>query len=145
MQSPSELPQADVRVARAIDVAAAAGCTRMRPVAHRTPDPIARYVRSWQGVLGGQWARSEMMIRRQGRMACRRIRSVDALSPGTSSIAKVVTKSAVRDQIDEVAYWAGVSLEERVAAVEVLRRRMYGGNDGVRPRLQRVCRVTRSA
>lgn len=51
----------------------------------------------------------------------------------------------MRDQVDEVVYWAGVSLEERVAAVEVLRRRMYGGNDGVRPGLQRVCRVTRSA
>ena len=82
----------------------------------------ARYVRSWKGVLGGQSARSGIMIRRQGRMAFRRIRSVDALSPGTSSIAKVVTKSAVRDQIDEVAYWAGVSLEERVAAVEVDRK-----------------------
>ncbi len=57
----------------------------------------------------------------------------------------VVRKSAVRDQVDEVVYWAGVSVEERVAAVEVLRRRMYGGNDGVRPGLQRVCRVARSA
>ena len=85
------------------------------------------------------------MIRRRGRAVCRRIQFVDALSPGSSSIAKVVAKSAVRDQVDEVVYWAGVSLEERISAVEVLRRRMYGGNDGVRPGLQRVCRVTRSA
>ncbi|MEN9823836.1 MAG: hypothetical protein RLZ04_2262 [Actinomycetota bacterium] len=62
-----------------------------------------------------------------------------------TSIERVVTKSAVRDQVDEVVFWADVSLEERVAAVEVLRRRMYGGNDGVRPGLQRVCRVTRTA
>lgn len=41
----------------------------------------------------------------------------------------------MRDQVDEVEYWVGVSLEERISAVEVLRRRMYGGNDGVRPRL----------
>ena len=83
------------------------------------------------------------MIRRQGRMACRRIRSVDALSPGTSSIAKVVTKSAVRDQIDEVAYWAGVSLEERVAAVEdqlevELRMRFDRAVDAARDRMGRV-------
>jgi tRNA A58 N-methylase Trm61 len=85
------------------------------------------------------------MICRRGRVVRRRIWFVDVLSPGPGSIAKVVAKSAVRDQVDEVVYWAEVSLEERVEAVEVLRRRMYGGNDGVRPRLQRVCRVTRSA
>ncbi|MEN9801538.1 MAG: hypothetical protein RLZ37_663 [Actinomycetota bacterium] len=74
-----------------------------------------------------------------------RISVVQSPSSSSSSMSRVVTKSTVRDQVDEVVYWAGVSFEERVAAVEVLRRRMYGGNDGVRPRLQRVCRVTRSA
>jgi hypothetical protein len=33
----------------------------------------------------------------------------------------------VHDQVDEVVCWAGVPLEERVAAVEILLRRMYGG------------------
>ncbi|MGA1345260.1 MAG: hypothetical protein ACO35E_04735 [Ilumatobacteraceae bacterium] len=54
-------------------------------------------------------------------------------------------KSALGDEIDEISYWSGVAAEERIAAVEVLRRRMYGGDDGARPGLQRVCRVTRSA
>lgn len=60
-------------------------------------------------------------------------------------MTKVVSKSTVGDQVDEIAYWLGVSVEERVGAVEVLRQRMYGGHGGTRPRLQRVCRVTRSA
>ena len=97
----------------------------------------------------GFWACVMYGFCRPSQPSCRhltgRIRDVDSPSPASSSISKVVSKSAVRDQVDEVVYWVGVSLEERVGAVEVLRRRMYGRNDGVRPGLQRVCRITRSA
>lgn len=61
------------------------------------------------------------------------------------SMTKVVVMSAVGDEPDELDYWATVPMADRIAAVEVLRRRVFGGTDAARPGLQRVCRVTRRA
>lgn len=60
-------------------------------------------------------------------------------------MTKVVTKSTARDQADELMYWSTVSPADRVAAVEVLRRRVFGGTDAARLGLQRVCRIVRRA
>ena len=53
----------------------------------------------------------------------------------------VVARYALHDEPDQVTFWRDVAPSERVAAVEVLRRRVIGGGDEPRPRLQRVCRV----
>ncbi len=58
-----------------------------------------------------------------------------------SNMARVVMKSSVSCQADEVQYWLSVPMPERVAAVEVLRQRMFGGQNGTRQGLQRVCRI----
>jgi hypothetical protein len=52
---------------------------------------------------------------------------------------KVVTKRKLKDnsQMDDLAYWLNRSPDERVSAVEILRRQYYGGSE----RLQRVSRV----
>lgn len=52
-----------------------------------------------------------------------------------------VNKIALHEQQDEIAYWLSVSPTERIAAVEVLRQRVFGGADGTRQGLQRVCRI----
>lgn len=68
---------------------------------------------------------------------------VETGSQRTSSMAKVIAKSAVGDEPDELRYWATVPMVDRIAAVEVLRRRVFGGTDAARLGLQRVCRITR--
>lgn len=62
-----------------------------------------------------------------------------------AKMTKVVEKTTLLGAVDEVEYWAKVPMAERIAAVEVIRRRMFGGSDGTRPGLQPVCRVTRNA
>jgi hypothetical protein len=55
-------------------------------------------------------------------------------------IEKVVTKTGLKESSDparELAYWLGKSPEDRVSAVEYLRRQFYGSTD----RLQRTARV----
>lgn len=59
----------------------------------------------------------------------------------TGSIALNVEKCALGDEPDEVIYWRTVSHVERVAAVEILRRRLNGGGNATRPGLQRLCRT----
>ena len=59
----------------------------------------------------------------------------------TSRLARVATKSTLHEQVDEIQYWLGVSMTERVAAVEILRQRVFGGVHGTRQGLQRVCRI----
>ena len=56
-------------------------------------------------------------------------------------MALTVEKSALGDEIDEVAYWRSVSQVDRVAAVEILRQRLNGGSNATRPGLQRLCRT----
>jgi hypothetical protein len=66
-----------------------------------------------------------------GRWVSRRLDvGVESSGRASGSMVRVVRKSALGDEIDEISYWSGVAVEERIAAVEVLRRRMYGGDDG---------------
>lgn len=60
-------------------------------------------------------------------------------------MVRVVAKSAVGEEQDEIAYWMTVPVADRIAAVEVLRRRVFGYNDATRPELQRVCRIIRNS
>jgi hypothetical protein len=66
-------------------------------------------------------------------------------SPSERAMVRVVAKSAVGDEPDEIAYWMTVPVADRIAAVEVLRRRVFGGTDAARLGLQRVCRITRNS
>jgi hypothetical protein len=58
-------------------------------------------------------------------------------------MALVVARSDLHDGGDDVSYWLTRSPEERIAAVEVLRRRMFGSSNEPGSRLQRVCNVTK--
>jgi hypothetical protein len=52
---------------------------------------------------------------------------------------KVITKRKLKDnsQLNDLAYWLNRPPEERISAVEILRRQYYGSSE----RLQRVFRV----
>ena len=56
----------------------------------------------------------------------------------------VASKSTLHDSNDDVLYWLSKSPQERVAAVEILRRHVFGGDDESRQELQRVSRVIRT-
>lgn len=56
-------------------------------------------------------------------------------------MALVVSKTSVKGQQDDVEYWMNLSMAERISAVEVLRQRVFGGRNGTRQGLQRVCRI----
>ena len=63
------------------------------------------------------------------------MRSVD------SNMVRIVAKSTVQNQSDDLTYWRTIPIAQRVAVVEVLRQRMFGENNGTRQGLQRVCRI----
>jgi hypothetical protein len=65
----------------------------------------------------------------------------DQFETETPRLVRVATKSTLHGQPDEIQHWLGVSMSERVAAVEILRQRVFGGVHGTRQGLQRVCRV----
>ena len=54
-------------------------------------------------------------------------------------IQKVLKKRKMDEDsfLDDLAYWMNRSPEERISAVEILRRQYYGSSE----RLQRVCRI----
>jgi len=54
-------------------------------------------------------------------------------------IEKVITKRKIDENsfLDDLAYWQSRTPEERISAVEILRRQYYGNSE----RLQRVCRI----
>ncbi|MFM8858009.1 MAG: hypothetical protein ACKOI2_12595 [Actinomycetota bacterium] len=56
-------------------------------------------------------------------------------------MVKVVTKTTLHAQDDELEYWLSRPMSERIAAVEILRQRVYGGGDGTRQGLQRVVNI----
>ncbi len=58
-------------------------------------------------------------------------------------IQKVITKRKKDDSsiLDDLAYWQKRSPEERISAVEILRRQYYGSSG----RLQRVSRIVERA
>jgi hypothetical protein len=70
-------------------------------------------------------------------------RGMESGSPPERAMVRVVATSAVGDETDEIAYWMTVPVADRIAAVEVLRRRVFGYDDVTRPELQRVCRIIR--
>jgi hypothetical protein len=54
----------------------------------------------------------------------------------------VVARRRSDEPDDDLDFWLSRPMAERIAAVEVLRRRVFGGgDDATGPRLQRVCRV----
>lgn len=54
-------------------------------------------------------------------------------------IKKVIAKRRIDDSsiLDDLAYWQTRSAEERISAVEIIRRQYYGSSE----RLQRVSRI----
>ena len=58
-------------------------------------------------------------------------------------MAVVATKVGLQEQGSELQYWLSRDPAERVAAVEIIRQRMFGGADETRQGLQRVCRIIR--
>jgi hypothetical protein len=58
-------------------------------------------------------------------------------------IQKVITKRKTVDSsvLKDLAYWMNRSPEERVSAVEMLRRQYYGSSE----RLQRISRIVKRA
>ena len=62
---------------------------------------------------------------------------------GSKMIKKVVKKYKLQKTSakDDLKYWLGKTPEERISAVEILRRQVYGNNQ----RLQRVARVIKRA
>ena len=48
----------------------------------------------------------------------------------------VVNKAALHDELDEIAYWLTRPVAERIAAVEVLRQRVYSYNADTRAGIQ---------
>ena len=58
---------------------------------------------------------------------------------------RVVSRSTVQTQSDDLDYWRTIPIAQRVAVVEVLRQRMFGENNGTRQGLQRVCRIIHRA
>ncbi len=60
-------------------------------------------------------------------------------------MALVVTRTSIdRTETidDDLDFWLSRPVAERIAAVEILRRRVFGGDSGATgSRLQRVCRI----
>ena len=54
----------------------------------------------------------------------------------------IVQRFPLHDEPDEIAYWLTRPVAGRIAAVEVLRQRVYGYNADTRAGLERVARVT---
>jgi hypothetical protein len=50
----------------------------------------------------------------------------------------VVTRATLARQLDDLEYWRAKRPAERLAAVEILRRQAYGGEDATGSRLQQV-------
>ena len=58
-------------------------------------------------------------------------------------MALVVNRVALREKDSELQYWLSRDPSERIAAVEIIRQRIFGGTDETRQGLQRVCRIIR--
>jgi len=62
-----------------------------------------------------------------------------------TSVDRVVTKQVVGDPDEPWRYWLTRPIEERIDAVEELRREHYGWARGTEPRLSRVFEIVRPA
>ncbi len=58
-------------------------------------------------------------------------------------MALVVNRVNLHQRDSELQYWLSRDPSERIAAVEIIRRRIFGGTDETRQGLQRVCRIIR--
>ena len=62
-----------------------------------------------------------------------------------TSVERVVTKKVIGDPDEPLRYWLTRPIEERVDAVEELRREHHGWVSGSEPRLPRVLEIVRPA
>ncbi len=58
-------------------------------------------------------------------------------------MALVVNRVKLHESDSELQYWLSREPAERIAAVEIIRQRIFGGTDEARQGLQRVCRIIR--
>ena len=56
-------------------------------------------------------------------------------------MALVVNRVKLHEGDSELQYWLNRDPAERIAAVEIIRQRVFGGADETRQGLQRVCRI----
>ena len=56
-------------------------------------------------------------------------------------MALVVNRVKLYEGDSELEYWLSRDPAERIAAVEIIRQRLFGGTDEARQGLQRVCRI----
>ncbi|MBS3945876.1 MAG: hypothetical protein KGZ42_10285 [Melioribacter sp.] len=55
---------------------------------------------------------------------------------------KVVRKISLKDKRNyDLEYWLSKTPEERIYAIELLRKQLYEKNDGSAPRLQRILKI----
>jgi hypothetical protein len=62
-----------------------------------------------------------------------------------TSVERVVTKKVLGDPDEPWRYWLTRPIEERIGAVDQLRREHHGWVRGTEPRLPRVFEIIRSA
>jgi hypothetical protein len=62
-----------------------------------------------------------------------------------TSVERVVTKKVLGDPDEPWRYWLTRPIEERIGAVEQLRREHHGWVRGTEPRLSRVFEIVRPA
>jgi len=55
---------------------------------------------------------------------------------------KVVKIVSLRETNSDLAFWLSKSPQERLLAIEILRKQ-YARLNGIQPRLQRVCRIVK--
>ena len=58
-------------------------------------------------------------------------------------MALVVNRVNLHEGDSDLEYWLSRDPAERIAAVEIIRQRIFGGADETRQGLQRVCRIIR--
>ena len=58
-------------------------------------------------------------------------------------MALVVNRVKLHEGDSELEYWLSRDPAERIAALEIIRQRVFGGADEARQGLQRVCRIIR--
>ncbi len=56
-------------------------------------------------------------------------------------MALVVNRVRLHEGDSELQYWLSRDPAERIAAVEIIRQRVFGGTDEARQGLQRVCQI----
>ena len=63
--------------------------------------------------------------------------------PGIMTVAKVVSKKHLQDEKQDAIYWRKKTFQERLEALEAIRRDYHRWRYGAEPRLQRVYRIVK--